>query len=310
MKMYKNGLLTGVKTDGGEPTLTTRAFHVFGASRTDSGVMNDFFDGTLAHVKVWNSSLTQSDVTDLYQRTTPFTSSPSPPSPSPPTPSSVDDADDICLNNVRSRKLIVIPAIMAKGAAALLGQLVGYVLPEYVFPAALEQAEEYFWQVENGKDCVDTPRITFCNEVISHPVARAVADKASERDLKAEDAYEELEESTEFEDVVMGSSICRQVTKQLICLDAFPSCNCKTDTTACENACQNANTCSEGLSGQKACASCINYCKKTCENTFYDDSTADDHVDGGDASSLRLSYAGALVVGMATLSLTMAWSVF
>ncbi|GMI01946.1 hypothetical protein TrLO_g8139 [Triparma laevis f. longispina] len=64
MKMYKNGALTGTKTDGHEPNVLTRTHHTIGAFNGGTG---SFMDGTIAYVKVWHGvELQQSDVTDLY----------------------------------------------------------------------------------------------------------------------------------------------------------------------------------------------------------------------------------------------------
>ncbi|GMI07321.1 hypothetical protein TrVE_jg849 [Triparma verrucosa] len=62
MKVYKNGVLAGTKTDGWEPNILTRTNHIIG-NRAE----NDRpFDGTIAYIKVWHSvELQQSDVTDL-----------------------------------------------------------------------------------------------------------------------------------------------------------------------------------------------------------------------------------------------------
>jgi hypothetical protein len=65
MKMYKNGVLVGTKTDGHESNVLTRANHIIGAANW--GGMAGFMDGTIAYVKMWHGvELQQSDVTDLY----------------------------------------------------------------------------------------------------------------------------------------------------------------------------------------------------------------------------------------------------
>ena len=65
MKMYKNGVIVGTKTDGHEPNVLTRANHIIGA--TNWGSMSVFMDGTIAYLKMWHGvELQQSDVTDLY----------------------------------------------------------------------------------------------------------------------------------------------------------------------------------------------------------------------------------------------------
>ena len=46
MKVYKNGVLIGTKTDGFEPLVMTREFHYIGAS--DWGGTQDYIDGTIA----------------------------------------------------------------------------------------------------------------------------------------------------------------------------------------------------------------------------------------------------------------------
>ncbi|GMH70764.1 hypothetical protein TL16_g05489 [Triparma laevis f. inornata] len=64
MKVYKNGVLVGTKTDGWEPRVLTRSQHWLGRSAWSS---DGYFYGTIAYVKVWNGvELQQSDVTDLY----------------------------------------------------------------------------------------------------------------------------------------------------------------------------------------------------------------------------------------------------
>ncbi|GMH76490.1 hypothetical protein TrLO_g8186 [Triparma laevis f. longispina] len=65
MKVYKNGVLAGTKTDGWEPRVLTRTNHNIGAAEWDG--MKSFMDGTIAYVKMWHGvELQQSDVTDLY----------------------------------------------------------------------------------------------------------------------------------------------------------------------------------------------------------------------------------------------------
>ncbi|GMH88396.1 hypothetical protein TrST_g13979 [Triparma strigata] len=63
-KVYKNGAPAGTKTDGLEPNVLTRTQHWLGRSAWSH---NDYFDGTIAYVKMWHGvELQQSDVTDLY----------------------------------------------------------------------------------------------------------------------------------------------------------------------------------------------------------------------------------------------------
>ena len=50
MKVYKNGALTGTKTNGHEPNVMTRTNHFIGA--TDWDGMGYFFDGTIAYLKM------------------------------------------------------------------------------------------------------------------------------------------------------------------------------------------------------------------------------------------------------------------
>ncbi|GMH66849.1 hypothetical protein TL16_g04526 [Triparma laevis f. inornata] len=63
MKLYKNGALTGTKTDGLEPNVLTRTFHNIGGQYNQGGSL----DGTIAYIKMWHGvELQQSDVTSLY----------------------------------------------------------------------------------------------------------------------------------------------------------------------------------------------------------------------------------------------------
>ncbi|GMH78102.1 hypothetical protein TrLO_g3938, partial [Triparma laevis f. longispina] len=65
MKVYKNGVLAGTKTDGHEPNVLTRTYRFVGAANW--GGMGYYMDGTIAYVKMWHGvELQQSDVTDLY----------------------------------------------------------------------------------------------------------------------------------------------------------------------------------------------------------------------------------------------------
>ena len=50
MKVYKNGVLVGTKTDGWEPTVMTRTHHWLGRSTWTS---DSYFDGTIAYLKMW-----------------------------------------------------------------------------------------------------------------------------------------------------------------------------------------------------------------------------------------------------------------
>ncbi|GMH75621.1 hypothetical protein TL16_g06821 [Triparma laevis f. inornata] len=64
MKVYKNGVFAGGKTDGWEPNVMTRSYHDIGAYKGGSAY---FFDGTIAYIKMWHGiELQQSDVTDIY----------------------------------------------------------------------------------------------------------------------------------------------------------------------------------------------------------------------------------------------------
>ena len=64
MKVYKNGVLAGTKTDGHEPNILTRTQQWFGRSARSS---DGYFNGTIAYVKVWHGvELQPSDVTSLY----------------------------------------------------------------------------------------------------------------------------------------------------------------------------------------------------------------------------------------------------
>jgi hypothetical protein len=64
MKMYKNGVLVGTKTDGHEPNVLTRTQHWLGRSAWSS---DGYFDGTIAYVKMWHGvELHLSDVDELW----------------------------------------------------------------------------------------------------------------------------------------------------------------------------------------------------------------------------------------------------
>ncbi|GMH87753.1 hypothetical protein TrST_g3113 [Triparma strigata] len=65
MKFYKNGALAGTKTDGWEPNVLTRDYHIIGASDWDG--MGYYMDGTIAYMKMWHGvELQQANVTDLF----------------------------------------------------------------------------------------------------------------------------------------------------------------------------------------------------------------------------------------------------
>eukprot|EP00519_Triparma_laevis_P009769 CAMPEP_0182504122 /NCGR_PEP_ID=MMETSP1321-20130603/16648_1 /TAXON_ID=91990 /ORGANISM="Bolidomonas sp., Strain RCC1657" /LENGTH=53 /DNA_ID=CAMNT_0024709409 /DNA_START=5 /DNA_END=163 /DNA_ORIENTATION=- len=51
MKVYKNGVLAGTKTDGQEPSVLARTQHWLGRS---SWTGDAYFDGTIAYVKMWH----------------------------------------------------------------------------------------------------------------------------------------------------------------------------------------------------------------------------------------------------------------
>ncbi|GMH97448.1 hypothetical protein TrST_g12666 [Triparma strigata] len=64
MKIYKNGVLAGTRTDGWEPNVLTRSQHWLGRSAYSH---EGYFDGTIAYLKMWHGvELQQSDVTSLY----------------------------------------------------------------------------------------------------------------------------------------------------------------------------------------------------------------------------------------------------
>ena len=86
MKLYKNGVLMGIKSDGGEPNVLTRTNHNNGAAKSDA--INSFFDGTIAYINIWDVELTAHDVTDLYSRLVPVSIGTPVPSPAPPTSTS------------------------------------------------------------------------------------------------------------------------------------------------------------------------------------------------------------------------------
>ena len=63
MKIYKNGVLGGTKTDGWEPDVLTRTNHIIG-NRAEN---DRAFDGTIAYLKTWHGvELIDSNVADLY----------------------------------------------------------------------------------------------------------------------------------------------------------------------------------------------------------------------------------------------------
>ncbi|GMH73847.1 hypothetical protein TrST_g1917 [Triparma strigata] len=67
MKIYKNGVLAGTKTDGHEPNVLTRTYHTIGANPNWPDFPG-YMDGTIAYVKMWiGVELQQSDVTTLYE---------------------------------------------------------------------------------------------------------------------------------------------------------------------------------------------------------------------------------------------------
>ena len=69
MKVYKNGVLVGTKTDGHDPLVMTREFHYIGA--TAWGGTTGYIDGTIAFLKIWHGvELSQDDVTTLHTATT------------------------------------------------------------------------------------------------------------------------------------------------------------------------------------------------------------------------------------------------
>ena len=64
MKVYKNGVLAGTKTDGHEPNVMTRAQHWLGRSAWSA---DGYFDGTIAYVKIWHGiELTNSEALSAY----------------------------------------------------------------------------------------------------------------------------------------------------------------------------------------------------------------------------------------------------
>mmetsp|Transcript_4704 Transcript_4704/g.8722 ORF Transcript_4704/g.8722 Transcript_4704/m.8722 type:complete len:429 (-) Transcript_4704:109-1395(-) len=65
MKIYKNGVLAGTKTDGWEPNILTRTQHWLGRSAYSH---DGYFDGTIAYLKMWHGvELQQSEVTARYE---------------------------------------------------------------------------------------------------------------------------------------------------------------------------------------------------------------------------------------------------
>jgi len=64
MKVYKNGVLAGTKTDAYEPNVLTRTQHWLGRGAWSN---DGYTDGTIAYVKMWHGvELQQSDVSTLY----------------------------------------------------------------------------------------------------------------------------------------------------------------------------------------------------------------------------------------------------
>ena len=79
MKVYKNGVLVGTKTDGLEPSVLTRTNHIIGAAEW-SGI-SCFFDGTIGYLKMWHGVEVRRKLPDLPSYSplcqTPLTHSPS-----------------------------------------------------------------------------------------------------------------------------------------------------------------------------------------------------------------------------------------
>ena len=78
MKVYKNGVIVGTKTDGHEPNVITRTKHIIGAAK-GSG-MYDYLDGTVAFVKMWHGVEVRKKLSDLppcspYQTSLTYSSS-------------------------------------------------------------------------------------------------------------------------------------------------------------------------------------------------------------------------------------------
>ena len=112
--------------------------------------------------------------------------------------------------------------------------------------------------------------ITFCNDVIHHPVNCGVKLQMNNRDTGARKLFEDLIASENsnsdvtMKELVEGSSdVCKAVLKQSICLAAFPPCAC-TYKTACKNACELMNKCAEEAGLDTLCENCLNYCDESC----------------------------------------------
>ena len=120
--------------------------------------------------------------------------------------------------------------------------------------------------------CSDKTGLVFCDDVIHHQVSSHAMVSASLRDTKVERLYNQIIVSdTTDKELTMKTltethDICKLVTKQSLCLSAFPSCNCE-DLTACVNACDLLNECALAAqisNGRPVCADCRHYCQATC----------------------------------------------
>jgi hypothetical protein len=66
-KVYKNGVLLGTDSGAhGNPNYETISYSLIGANRYNSTTYQEYFNGRLDAVSVWNKVLTADEVTQLY----------------------------------------------------------------------------------------------------------------------------------------------------------------------------------------------------------------------------------------------------
>ena len=221
--------------------------------------------------------------------------------------------DDLCLNNVGKRSSRRLFAPIA-GGLFLLKELAGAVWEDFVIPTAISEAENIFFDPDdppvNGKDCVPFPYQalsgeSFCGAIsLSHPVTRAVADEARERDTQAANTYEKLEDEDHFQEMLKGPfETCKKITKQSLCVDAFPACDCEQDSM-CQTTCDLVNSCAADFKGEdheKPCFNCGNFCEQICIPA----PEGDNVIDGSAATTNTNIFAS--VVSIAAILLLNIW---
>lgn len=66
-KVYKNGVLLGTDSSAhGNPNYETISYSLIGANRYNSTTYQEYFNGRLDAVSVWNKVLSADEVTQLY----------------------------------------------------------------------------------------------------------------------------------------------------------------------------------------------------------------------------------------------------